>query len=117
MLYTMEEECKQKTHLFPNPERIDKVEESMKNLENVVRERNEAYYFLETGESGERPSYMIRNSLGLRVRRRATEHLIPKYMNTEWKKKNHIGFSGHAVRKFLQHYREQLYVEKKKKNK
>lgn len=30
------------------------VEESMKNLEDVVRERNRAYFELETGETGER---------------------------------------------------------------
>ena len=40
---------------MPNPERIDKVEESMENLEKVVRERNRAYYELETGKTGERP--------------------------------------------------------------
>ena len=33
---------------------ILKVEESMENLEEVVRERNRAYFELETGMSGER---------------------------------------------------------------
>lgn len=40
---------------FPNPERIEKVEESMTNLETVVRERNCAYYELEIGEPSESP--------------------------------------------------------------
>lgn len=56
MLLTMEEECKDQVRLFPSPERIDKVEESMSNLETIVRERNRAYYELETGETGERPT-------------------------------------------------------------
>lgn len=43
-------------HSIPNPERLDKVEESMENLETVVRERNKAYWLLEVGETGERPS-------------------------------------------------------------
>ncbi|KAL1478562.1 hypothetical protein MTO96_034990 [Rhipicephalus appendiculatus] len=37
MLLTMEEAAKQEVELFPNPERIDKVKESMNNLEEVVR--------------------------------------------------------------------------------
>ncbi|XP_013783479.1 39S ribosomal protein L47, mitochondrial-like [Limulus polyphemus] len=56
MLKTVEHAAKTEWQLFPSPERIDKVEESMKNLEEVVRERNRAYYMLETGETGERPS-------------------------------------------------------------
>lgn len=47
MLLTMAEAYKQKLEGFPNPERIDKVEESMESLETVVRERNRAYWKLE----------------------------------------------------------------------
>lgn len=65
MLLTMEEDAKQEIRLFPSPERIDKVEESMENLETVVRERNRAYHLLETGETGERPKKMERSALGL----------------------------------------------------
>ncbi|KAL3205154.1 hypothetical protein MRX96_040875 [Rhipicephalus microplus] len=35
MLLTMEEAAKREVELFPNPERIDKVKESMNNLEEV----------------------------------------------------------------------------------
>lgn len=35
------------------------VEESMKNLETVVRERNKAYYQLETGQDGEQPVHLM----------------------------------------------------------
>lgn len=65
MLLTMEEDAKNECRLFPSPERLDKVEESMENLENVVRERNKAYHLLETGETGERPGKMETNILGL----------------------------------------------------
>lgn len=60
----MEHACNEAYELFPSPERIDKVEDSMENLEAVVRERNEAYFQLETGETGERPSVIVHNCLG-----------------------------------------------------
>lgn len=37
----------------------------MHNLEEVVKERNRAYYELETGETGERPGKLVFNQLGL----------------------------------------------------
>lgn len=43
----------------------NQVEDSMKNLEDVVVERNRAYWMLETGETGERPSGMITDALGI----------------------------------------------------
>lgn len=64
MLLTMEEVYKEKWKYFPNPERIDKVEDSMSNLESVVRERNRAYHMLETGTTGERPAELKYNALG-----------------------------------------------------
>ena len=54
MLLTMEEAYKEAKEQMPNEERIDKVQESMENLEEVVQERNRAYFELETGMSGER---------------------------------------------------------------
>lgn len=62
----MEHECNEKVELFPSPERIDKVKLSMANLEIVVRERNRAYYRLETGLKGERPKKLVNNQLGLK---------------------------------------------------
>jgi len=64
MLLTMEHECKAEFQIFPNPERIDKVEESMENLETVVRERNKAYFELETTESADRPGKMVLSQIG-----------------------------------------------------
>lgn len=65
MLLTMEEEAKRLCKLFPSPERLDKVEDSMANLESVVRERNKAYHLLETGETGERPGKQEISIFGL----------------------------------------------------
>lgn len=65
MLLTMEEDAAREVKLFPSPERRDKVEESMENLEAVVRERNKAYHLLETGETGERQGRMEKSILGL----------------------------------------------------
>lgn len=70
MLLTMEQEAKDQTRLFPSPERLDKVADSMKNLEDVVRERNKAYHQLETGETGEQPRKLETSLLGLRYNRR-----------------------------------------------
>lgn len=66
MLLTMEHECNEKNELFPNPERMDKVQESMDNIETVVRERNKAYHLLETGRDGERPARTETDRLGLK---------------------------------------------------
>lgn len=41
-----------------------KVQDSMSNLETVVRERNKAYYDLEVGEICERPGELVTNELG-----------------------------------------------------
>lgn len=66
MLLTMEQEAKDQTRLFPSPERLDKVEDSMENLETVIRERNVAYHQLETGETGERPGKLVTGPFGLK---------------------------------------------------
>jgi len=81
MLMTMEHEAKRTCELFPNPERIDKVDESMTNIETVVRERNRAYHLLETGETGERPGGEIENFLGLQEYVQHDEYAIPKEQN------------------------------------
>lgn len=114
MLLTMEEAYKQEWKYFPNPERIDKVEDSMINLESVVRERNRAYHLLETGTIGERPAALKYNQIGLRYLYRMQQHVIPRFMNTSWQKKYKFTYGGHAVRKFLRLYREKLWNEKRK---
>ena len=51
MLMTMQEAAKDEVENMASPERIDKVEESMKYIEEVVQERNRAYWDLEVGDS------------------------------------------------------------------
>ncbi|CAG0919839.1 unnamed protein product [Notodromas monacha] len=81
MLITLEKECNDEARIFPNPERIDKIDESMKNVEDVVRERNRAYFELETGETGEQPGKWALSWLGLRVFHSSREYLVPKQFN------------------------------------
>lgn len=116
MLYTMEHECNEKVRLFPNPERIDKVQESMKNIETVIRERNIAYYKLETGETGERPSEDVVNLFGLPEKYERKEYPIPVFMNTRWVRPylENGYIASYAVRKFLKYYKEKQYNEKRK---
>lgn len=116
MLFTMEQECNEKMRLFPNPERIDKVQESMENIEKVIRERNVAYYKLETGETGERPEEEVVNLLGLPEEYRKQEYYLPKFMNTRWVKSylEHGFIASYAVKKFLRLYREKQRVEAKR---
>ncbi|KAI5645252.1 mitochondrial 39-S ribosomal protein l47 (MRP-L47) domain-containing protein [Phthorimaea operculella] len=116
MLYTMEQECKEKIRLFPNPERIDKVQESMNNIETVVRERNVAYCQLETGETGERPVEDVVSVFGLPEKYEKKEHPIPKFMNTRWVKPylEHGLINSFAVRRFLKYYKEKQHNEKRK---
>ncbi|KDR19128.1 39S ribosomal protein L47, mitochondrial [Zootermopsis nevadensis] len=114
MLLTMEHESKEQIQLFPNPERIDKVEESMKNLEDVVRERNEAYFKLETGQTGERPVCVRTGSLGLRYNHRMAEHIIPQFMNKEWQQRHKSYAHTRDVKNFITLYREKKFLEKRK---
>lgn len=51
----MEHNLKVDCHLFPSPERLDKVQDSMARLEQVVHERNNAYWLLEIGEEAPKP--------------------------------------------------------------
>ncbi|XP_078050461.1 mitochondrial ribosomal protein L47 isoform X2 [Augochlora pura] len=114
MLLTMEEVYKRKYEYFPNPERIDKVKDSMFNLETVVRERNRAYHKLETGESGERPAKLQYNALGLKFFYRMRQHRIPKFMNTKWRETHRFHYGGYAVRKFLRLYKEKRFNRRRK---
>ncbi|KAK7093412.1 large ribosomal subunit protein uL29m-like [Littorina saxatilis] len=81
MLFTMQHEYEKQSELLPNPERIEKVEESMENIMTVIKERDEAFNLLETGKTGDPGGRYVKNYLGLRQYKRNTEHLIPHYMN------------------------------------
>jgi len=81
MLRTMEHYAKEEYLTFPNPERIDKVQDSMERLEAVVLERNSAYQLLETGETGKVPGGKTRDCLGRYEYKKFTEFAIPKEEN------------------------------------
>ena len=131
MLMTMEHASNEALEIFPNPERLDKVEESMENLESVVRERNEAYFMLETGQSGEVPSQIVNTilgmsyftvyqpftsqikfkkkiNLGIKYFHRFGQHVIPKYLNRRWFQKYLFGLQDPRVDKFLLFYNEKF---------
>lgn len=86
----------------------------MANLEEVVRERNRAYYELETGETGERPGRVVDNELGMRFFYKEFEHMIPRFMNKRWRESHKFSYGGFAVRNFMLKYRERLYNVKRK---
>jgi len=115
MLLTMEQEAKEQIRLFPSPERLDKVEESMKNLEAVIRERNKAYHELETGETGERPAEVRKNAFGLSSYHKMREYPIPKHMNRKWHEKYGSFKYDKDVEAFLLKYREKRFIAKKRK--
>lgn len=66
MLLTMEHAYKKEGDVLPSEERIFKVEDSMKNIEDVIRERNKAYWQLEVdqNETGERPATFRKDVFG-----------------------------------------------------
>ncbi|KAH7723095.1 Protein MRPL-47 b [Aphelenchoides avenae] len=92
MLLTMREAYTIRNKVFPNPERIDRVQEvcgnlpvphgnlllqSMENLESVVHERNDAYLRLETGEGAAPPERTVTSMLGFTHKEQAKEHYEP----------------------------------------
>uniref|UniRef100_A0A194AM23 Putative 39S ribosomal protein L47, mitochondrial-like protein n=1 Tax=Pinctada fucata TaxID=50426 RepID=A0A194AM23_PINFU len=81
----MSKEYESMVEVFPNPERLDKVDESMRNLLEVVKERDIAYNMLETGETGEPKVRWVRNALGIKYPRTEEEHAVPKEENKEYR--------------------------------
>uniref|UniRef100_A0AC35F8W2 Large ribosomal subunit protein uL29m n=1 Tax=Panagrolaimus sp. PS1159 TaxID=55785 RepID=A0AC35F8W2_9BILA len=77
MLLTMEHAYKIRHKMFPNPERLDRVHESMQNLEEVVHERNDAILRLETGDSATPPERTVTSFAGFTYKKQATEHYLP----------------------------------------
>ncbi|CAB4064032.1 MRPL47 [Lepeophtheirus salmonis] len=118
MLLSMEYEYKEEYERLPNPERIDKVDDSMENLEEVVRERNRAYWELEVGETGERERIKRIGSFGIEVEYNPIEHNLPYEVNEEYKNTLRLKYScnyGPEVTEFLEHYHEVLVKKESKK--
>lgn len=107
MLLTMKEAAKEEHENMPSPERIDKVEQSMANLEDVVRERNKAYWQLEVSPcaTGERPQVFRRDVFGRPRWHRCSQHLAP------YRSRNKSGYclgpgSYEETNWFFRRYRE-----------
>lgn len=111
MLMTMEHECNDKMEMFPNPERIDKVEISMENLESVVRERNRAYHLLETGETGEVVAETRKNMFGLDETVHQKEYAIPQH---EQPPVEEVVIDKKIKQDFLRKYHERELNERRK---
>jgi len=114
MLLTMEEEYRRVQKPYPSPERLDKCEESMENIMQVVRERDEAYNLLETGIKGEPKQEWRYDILGRPFVYTHQEHLVPEHLNEEHEP-NPMGYPS-DVEKFLwldreRDLREQKYWE------
>ncbi|XP_066522211.1 39S ribosomal protein L47, mitochondrial [Hoplias malabaricus] len=87
MLSTIEQEAKRQSTQMPSPERIKKVERSMRRLDTVVKEREDALRLLQTGQEKGRPGEWRRNIFGQTYWYRFREHPIPWYMNKIYKRK------------------------------
>uniref|UniRef100_A0A1I7Y5S8 Large ribosomal subunit protein uL29m n=1 Tax=Steinernema glaseri TaxID=37863 RepID=A0A1I7Y5S8_9BILA len=83
MLLTMREACVSNARYMPNPERIDKVQESMNNLEDVVHERNNAFLELETGQGADPPMRTVTSFMGFTYKKQAREHVLPAEVTGE----------------------------------
>lgn len=108
MLLTMAHEAQEQKEYFPNPERQDKVDQSMINIETVVRERNKAYMELEVGEGEtyERPTVFRPDMFGRHRYVSCSQHLIPYRMNHQYREIYGPG-KGKYVRAFIAELREE----------
>ena len=108
MLLTMAHEAQVTHEYFPNPERQDKVDQSMINIETVVRERNKAYMELEVGEGEtyERPAVFRPDLFGRHRYVSCSQHLLPYRMNKKYRELYGPG-KGKEVDHFVSYLREQ----------
>ncbi|CAB3408784.1 unnamed protein product [Caenorhabditis bovis] len=77
MLYTMKKAYVAKARNMPNPERIDRVQETMDRIEAVVHERNDAVFRLETGEGASPRIRKVTSFAGFTYEKPASEHFQP----------------------------------------
>ncbi|KAF8373231.1 mrpl-47, partial [Pristionchus pacificus] len=75
MLLTVKKAYIAQGKYMPNPERIDRVDETMEAIKEVVDERDEAVLRLETGDGARPPSRTVTSFMGFTYKQEATEHL------------------------------------------
>ena len=69
---------------FPAPERLDKCEESMENIMQVMKERDEACSMLETGVKSSTKKEWRYDELGRPFVYERREHLLPEHLNEDY---------------------------------
>jgi len=113
MLLTMLQAYEEDNDIMPNEERLDKVDESMANLEEVVRERNRAYYDLEVGDwRGEQEREVIQGPFGIDEGYVQREHTQPFLANKKYQgylKYRYRTVFSHDVKQFYRKYMEKTY--------
>ncbi|NXN91648.1 RM47 protein, partial [Rhinopomastus cyanomelas] len=87
MLLTLQQECKVQQRPMPSPERLEKVEKSMKNIDLVVKERETALRLLQTGQEKPVPGEWRHDFLGRTYWYSYKEWPIPWYLNKKYKKR------------------------------
>ncbi|XP_018618465.2 large ribosomal subunit protein uL29m [Scleropages formosus] len=87
MLLTVEQEAKRQRVQMPSPERLRKVDRSVKRLNTVVQERETALRLLQTGQERARPGAWRRDIFGRTYWYRFKEYSIPWYLNKRYKRK------------------------------
>ncbi|ELU15648.1 hypothetical protein CAPTEDRAFT_219435 [Capitella teleta] len=106
MVMTMQAEYKRQCEVFPSPERIEKLEESMENVLEVIKERDRAVNLLETGETGEPGQRWAYNQLGLGYWHQCREHYVPQHYNKVLNAR--VALSGKWQYRYKRLYREKL---------
>ncbi|KAL5013186.1 hypothetical protein ScPMuIL_007456 [Solemya velum] len=111
MLMTMEHEYVRECELFPSPERMEKVEHSMENLLEVIKERDEAYNMLEHPQT-KPEGRVVRNALGIKYFRKCREQAVPMHVNKTYRLLHppYEKWKG----KYLSLYYEKRRLEKRK---
>ncbi|XP_068001170.1 large ribosomal subunit protein uL29m [Melanerpes formicivorus] len=87
MLLTLEQESKRQLKPMPSPERLEKVENSMKNIDLVVEEREVALRLLQTGHEKPVPGEWRYNFLGRIYWYSYKEWPIPWHLNKKHNRK------------------------------
>ncbi|XP_076869755.1 large ribosomal subunit protein uL29m [Brachyhypopomus gauderio] len=120
MLLTIEQEAKRQCVQMPSPERIKKVERSMRRLDGVVNDREKSLRLLQTGQEKGRPGEWRRNLFGHTFWYRFREHPVPWYMNKIYKRKcfyTPFFVAPHIRLRIEKYLRNKMRIEKREKSK
>ena len=86
----------------------------MQNILKVIKERDDAYHLLETGETKEPKVRWVRNAVGLMYPRTEEEHAMPKEDNKNYKLM-HAERHEPWMDEYLERYREKLRRDHEKR--